>query len=52
MIRFSCSYNYNWLLAILDNDNVMTANDSEVVPKIPKDEKDDHKCSLCIIVSM
>ena len=31
---------------MLDNDNIMTANASEV------DEKDYYKCSLCIIVSI
>ena len=35
-----------------DNDNVMTADASDVVQKIPTDEKDYHKCSLCVIVSM
>lgn len=37
-------YNYN--------GNIMTTNDSEVVQKIPKNEKDCHKYSLCVIVSM
>ena len=37
---------------MLGNDNIMTANASEVVQKIPEDEKDYHKCSLCVIVSM
>ena len=36
---------------MLDNDNTMIAEASEVVQKIPADEKDDHKCSLCVIVS-
>ena len=35
-----------------DNDNVMTADASVVVQKIPTDEKDYHKCSLCVIVSI
>ena len=35
-----------------DNDNVMTADASDVVQKIPTDEKDYHKCSLCVIVSI
>ena len=35
---------------MLGNDNIMTAEASEVVQKIPTDEKDDHKCPLCIIV--
>ena len=37
-------YNYN--------GNIMTTNASEVVQKIPKNEKDCHKYSLCVIVSM
>ena len=37
---------------MLDKDNIMTANASEVVQKVPKDEKDYHKCSLCTIVSI
>ena len=37
---------------MLDNDNKMTANASEVVQRIPTDEKDYYKCSLCVIVSM
>ena len=36
---------------MLDNDNITTAKASEVVHKVPKDEKDDHKCSLCVISS-
>ena len=43
---------YNWLLDMLDNDNIMTAKASEVVQKVPTDEKDCHKCSLCVIVSI
>ena len=35
-----------------DNDNVMTADASDVVQKIPTDEKDYHKCSLSVIVSI
>ena len=31
---------------MLDNDNIMTAKASEVVKKVPTDEKDYHKCSL------
>ena len=34
---------------MLDNDNVMTAKASELVQKVPTDEKDYHKCSLCVI---
>ena len=34
---------------MLDNDNVMTAKASEVLQKVPTDEKDYHKCSLCVI---
>ena len=37
---------------MLDNHNIMTAKASEVVQKVPKDEKDDHKYSLCVIVSI
>ena len=37
---------------MLDNDNIMTAKASEVVQKVPTDEKDFHKCSLCDIVSI
>ena len=29
---------------MLENDNIMTAKVSEVVQKVPPDEKDDHKC--------
>ena len=35
---------------MLDNDNIMTAKASEVVQKVPTDEKDYYKCSLCVIV--
>ena len=37
---------------MLDNYNIMTAEAFEVVQKIPTDAKDDHKCSLCVIVSI
>ena len=37
---------------MLDNDNIMTAKASEVVQKVPTDEKDYHKCSLEVIVSI
>ena len=37
---------------MLDNDNIMTAMASEAVQKVPTDEKDYYKCSLCIIVSV
>ena len=37
---------------MLNNDNIMPAEASEVVQNIPKDEKDDHKCPLCVIVSI
>ena len=37
---------------MLDNDNIVTAEASEVVQKIPTDEKDDHKCSLCVKASI
>ena len=33
---------------MIDNDNIMTSNASEVVKK--RDEKDYHKCSVCVIV--
>ena len=32
-IIISCSYNYNWLLDMLDNGKLITANASEVVQK-------------------
>ena len=35
-----------------DNDNIMTVKASEVVQKVPTDEKDYHKSSLCVIVSI
>ena len=37
---------------MLDDDNIMTAKDSEVVQKVPIDEKDYHICPLCVIVSI
>ena len=37
---------------MLDNDNIITAKASEVVQKVPKDEKGYHKCSLSVIVSI
>ena len=37
---------------MLYNDNIMTANASGVVEKIPTDEKDCEKQSLCVIVSI
>ena len=39
---------------MLDNDNIMTAKASEVVQKVPTDEKDYHKLkrSLCVIISI
>ena len=39
--------NYNRLFYMLDNDNVISASVSEAVEKIPTDEKDYRKCSLC-----
>ena len=33
---------------MLDDDNIMTARASEVVQKVPTDEKDYRKCSLCV----
>ena len=36
---------------MLDN-NIMTTKASEVVQKVPTDEKNDHKRSLCVIVSI
>ena len=46
---FSCSYNHNCMLDMLDNDNIMTAKAFEVVQKVPTDEKDHPECSLCVI---
>ena len=40
------------MLDMLDNDNTMIENASEVVQKVPTDEKDYYKCSLCVIVSI
>ena len=37
---------------MLDNDSIMTAKASEVVQKVPTDEKDYYKCSLCVTVSI
>ena len=37
---FLCSYNYNWLLDMLDNDSIMTSKASEVVQKVSADETD------------
>ena len=37
---------------MLNNDNIMTTNAFGIVQKIPTDEKDYYKCSLCVIVSM
>ena len=37
---------------MLDNDNLLTAKAYEVVQKVPTDEKDYHKCFLCVIVSI
>ena len=37
---------------MLDKDNIKTAKASEVVQKAPTDEKDYHKCSLCVIASI
>ena len=39
-------------LGYIDNDNIMTADVSEVVQKIHADEKDYRKCSLYVIVSI
>ena len=33
---------------MLDNDNIIRANDSEVIEKIPTDEKDYRKSSFII----
>ena len=35
---------------MLDNGNIKTAKASEVVQKVPTDEKDYHKFPLCAIV--
>ena len=45
---FSCRCNYNWLLDMWDNDNIMTVNAPEVVQKILTDEKHCHKCSYAL----
>ena len=37
---------------MLDNDNIMTVDASEIVQKIHTDKKDYHKCSLCVLVSI
>ena len=37
---------------MLDNDNIMTGKAFEVVQKVPTDEKNYHRCSLCVIVSI
>ena len=38
---------------ILDNDNIMTVKASEVVQKVPTNEKDYYKkWSLCVILSI
>ena len=39
MIMILCSYNYNWLLNMLDNDNIMTEKASEEAQNVPTDEK-------------
>ena len=36
------------MLDMLDNDIIMTINASEVVQKIPTDEKGYHKCSCAL----
>ena len=41
---FWCSYDYNWLFYMLDNDNIISASVWEAVEKIPTDEKDYCKC--------
>ena len=37
---------------MLDNDNIMTAKASEVVQKVPTNEKDYYKSPLYVIVSI
>ena len=37
---------------MFNNDNIMTVKASEVLQKVPTDEKDYHKCSLCVVVSL
>ena len=37
---------------MFDNDNIMTAKTSEVVQKVPADEKGYCKCFLCVVVSI
>ena len=43
---FWCYYNYNWRFYMLDNDNISSTCVSEVVEKIPTDEKHYRKCSF------
>ena len=52
MIIIFMQLSYNWLLDMLNNDNIMTEKASEVVQKVTTDEKDFHKCFLCVIVSI
>ena len=33
---------------MLDNDNIISTSVSEAVKKIPRDEKDYHKCSFIV----
>ena len=37
---------------MLDNDNIISANVSEAVKKIPTDEQNNHKTPLCGLVSI
>ena len=46
------TYNYKWLLDMLDYDNIMSRNVFEAVQKISTNEKDYHKCSLRVAVSI
>ena len=49
--RFWCSYNHTWLLDMLVNDNIISANVSEAVEKIPTDmKKIIANVSLCDLV--
>lgn len=46
---FFCGKDFDTILAILRSYN-FDANASKVTETIAWDEKDDHKCSFCVIV--
>ena len=52
IMKIFMQFHYDWLLDMFNNDNIMTVKVSEVLQKVPTDEKDYHKCSLCVIVSL